>query len=811
MKFNFKYFRKHLFVLLFFISCHTFAQTISPTNGLQVGNISVPCSDCVPIGWTDNGGTPDVSNRTNAATSETSGGGATWTSTTSSSNDLILPLPPNSHETWLSLRDLGTAGIEESVNTTIGGLTVGRTYELVVYSLTAVTRSNGFNGNNFVSPYAGTYIDQFFVDVAGQTLAAGNLTQNTWGTSRLRFIANQTSHVMVVRPGANAASNGFNNSYETVQVSVTLNAVNAVPIAVADNVTTSQNTPVAISVFTNDSDPDGSVVANTVRFANNQTSVVVPNQGTWSVNTTTGMVTFTPIPTFLGTATISYTIKDNYTLDGITNPSTSNSANISVTVIVDADGDGIANSADLDDDNDGILDTAEGCSSTVTMASLTAGALTTLNNTGTTVFPLVPSGATLPNNGVTFTRTSGANTWGSSTPAIATTTANINGVTTAPFSTTYLDLLGTVPRVFTIDFGTSANALSTVHNTYQYIIGIAGLGGENTAVTNTFSVPLTVASNSNVFNTNLYSLLNGAVAASGATGTVFSTNTPLTTTQGYTFFLVPTSVASLTMTLSGANDPHGIIFGVYNADCRTDADGDIIPNYLDVDSDGDGCADAVEGSENVTYSMVNPLTATNPGQINVRFNGTTAGTPSQIISTSTAANGVPQLVNNAANNTNVSIGLSSTAGVADNTGSSPFAGVGQAIGNSLNSALSDCKCYRNPTTTLGTDNATIHGITAFNRAGAGNTNWPMIRNNGWTALEANTKAFVMNRMPVATATVGTTVIAGEPVNASNVPVISTPVIGMTFYDTSNNCMKVNVDGTRTGWKCFNTQSCPQEN
>jgi hypothetical protein len=247
-----------------------------------------------------------------------------------------------------------------------------------------------------------------------------------------------------------------------------------------------------------------------------------------------------------------------------------------------------------------------------------------------------------------------------------------------------------------------------------------------------------------------------------------------------------------------------------------DSDTDGTLNFRDVDSDNDGCPDAIEGSENVTYQMVNPLTATtNPGQIRVRFDGTTAGTPSQVISTATAANGVPQVVNNGTNNSNASIGLvagTAAAGVADNTGSSPVAGVGQAVGNSTNNALNDCKCYRSATTTLGSDNPTQHGVTAFNRAGANNSNWPMLRNNGWTALEANTKAFVMNRMPTAATTVGTTLIAGEPVNAAlTAPVISIPIIGMTFYDTTNNCMKVNVDGTRTGWKCFNTQSCPEEN
>ncbi|MCY0968875.1 hypothetical protein [Chryseobacterium wangxinyae] len=486
-------------------------------------------------------------------------------------------------------------------------------------------------------------------------------------------------------------------------------------------------------------------------------------------------------------------------------------------VDADSDRDGVLDSVDLDDDNDGVLDTVEGCSATVTMASVTTATVNSLSTNNTAVFTLVPPGAALPNGGVTLTKTSGTgNTWGVFTPTVGNTTMTVNGAQSSSFPTTYLDLTGTIARTLNINFGVSANSLGSNNNQYQYVIGIAGLGGENTSVTNTFSVPLTVASNANVFNTNLYSLLdNQPSTTAGVSGTAFRTNTPLGTAQGYTFFLVPADVASFNMVWTGADDPHGIIFGVYNANCTLDTDGDGIPNYLDTDSDNDGCPDAIEGSENVTYQMVNPLTATtNPGQISVRFNGSVAGTPSQIISTATAANGVPQLVNNGANNSNASIGLvagAAAAGVADNTGISPVAGVGQAVGNSANNALNDCKCYRSATTTLGTNNATQHGVTAFNRAGADNSNWPMLRNNGWTALEANTKAFVMNRMPAATVTTAA-LVAGEPVNAAlTAPVIAVPIVGMTFYDTTNNCMKVNVDGTRAGWKCFNTQSCPEEN
>lgn len=242
-----------------------------------------------------------------------------------------------------------------------------------------------------------------------------------------------------------------------------------------------------------------------------------------------------------------------------------------------------------------------------------------------------------------------------------------------------------------------------------------------------------------------------------------------------------------------------------------DSDNDGIPNHLDVDSDNDGCADAIEGSENVKYNQIHALDlpVSDPnyayrGQIKVTYDGTTTGTPAQIISTSTGANGVPQLVNVAGSNLNASTNPSNLAGAVDNTDGT--ADVGQGIGDSQDNTINSCKCYKAPSTDSNTY-PTQHGITAFNRAGTDNQNWPMVRQSGWTALEASTKGFVINRMPVSTSGANT----GEPVDESNNAVITSPIAGMMFYDTTNDCLKINVDGTRSGWKCFNNQSCPDEN
>jgi len=495
------------------------------------------------------------------------------------------------------------------------------------------------------------------------------------------------------------------------------------------------------------------------------------------------------------------------------------SQNAALNKCSDFDLDGIANTADLDDDNDGILDCVEnGLATASFLNNFTFVANNNATGVSANIAQLTPNLGTQSGQYWSVGKIDFTKSFSFSFDAfLGEFDAGADGIAivfqNSPNGTAAVGATGGGMGALGI-----ANGLVLELDTYDNTSSVGDIAADHGQIwdSDNQGTGLTTAVDLGQLENNAYHAVtvtwNAATQTISYTVDGITAGTLTTANFAITYFGTTKVRFGFTASTGGSTNVHRIRINDFcSTSIELDSDNDGVSNHLDLDSDADGCFDAVEGSENVTYSMVNPSTAANPGQINVRFNGTTTGTPSQIISTATAANGVPQVVNNSANNTNASIGLSGTAGVADNTGTSPVAGVGQAIGNSQNSALNDCKCYRNPTTTLGTDNATMHGITAFNRAGADNTNWPMIRNNGWTALEANTKAFVMNRMPVAITTVGTTVIAGEPVNASNVPVISTPVIGMTFYDTTNNCMKVNVDGTRTGWKCFNTQSCPEEN
>ncbi|MFC0605928.1 Ig-like domain-containing protein, partial [Winogradskyella pulchriflava] len=311
------------FFFLFFIltfSLNLFAQNISPTDGVS------PCSTCAPTGWVVTTGTPDVSSSTQAAAPPLTGGGATWNVPGN-----VLPLPPNSHLNWISLRDLGPAFTEEIVTTTMTGLTAGRDYEVVLYTLSATTLNDGNNGDY----YAGTYIDLFRYRVGANPIQIINtITQDAWSTTRFRFTATGTSETLQLLPGQNGAGQPRVN-YETIQISISLNAINTAPVADDNSDTTTLNTPVTFNVTGTDIDYDGNIVDSTVDL-DVSTSGIQNNisnaQGTWSADVN-GDVTFTPVNGFVGVATLDYTVEDDYVLDGNPTPATSNQATLTVTVL----------------------------------------------------------------------------------------------------------------------------------------------------------------------------------------------------------------------------------------------------------------------------------------------------------------------------------------------------------------------------------------------------------------------------------------------------------------------------------------------
>lgn len=292
------------------------AQSISPTN---VRNGEMPCFDCAPTNWFDFGGTPDMSDDTTAATTQTSGGGTTW-------DEAPLPLPPNGHTHWITIRDIGTGGNEESVGTNITGLIPDREYEIVAYTLTAT------------GTYSPNYIDRFDFQVG--TYPRVNVTEinfdtsGQWGTNRLKFLATEPSMQLAFYPGNNAGA----NSYESVNISVSLNAINTIPVVTEKIAYTEVNVPVTINAFAGalDYDAGQSVVVSTIDLDTDTPGIqssINTAEGNWTVNSTTGIVSFTPMLGFTGTAVLPYTIQDDYVLDGQPSPGTSTPKNIIINVL----------------------------------------------------------------------------------------------------------------------------------------------------------------------------------------------------------------------------------------------------------------------------------------------------------------------------------------------------------------------------------------------------------------------------------------------------------------------------------------------
>lgn len=129
--------------------------------------------------------------------------------------------------------------------------------------------------------------------------------------------------------------------------------------------------------------------------------------------------------------------------------------------------------------------------------------------------------------------------------------------------------------------------------------------------------------------------------------------------------------------------------------------------------------------------------------------------------------------------------------------------IASANRTAINFGLYFDKCFKTSPTTSG-GLPTQNGITSLSRAGNdgdGNTanDWPMVRKAAWTALEAKTKGFVINRVAAN---------FEAPLDDGQVPSIPNPVKGMMIYDTTNQCLKIY---TGTTWKCFSSQSCPVVN
>ena len=232
-------------------------------------------------------------------------------------------------------------------------------------SSTTISRLSGNINTNNVAKTLGN-------DYTGTNSTAAATTSSARGTVRFQnndiktivlevYGKRNGSSSTVAWSGVDAFMIGLSAGESDLRVTKTVNnstpneGSNVVFTVTASNLGASNNTNVTV----NDLLPSGyTYVSHTA-----STGTYVPGTGVWTIGNlndqANATLTITAIVNATGNFTNTATIS---TTSGIADPNTTNNtASVSTTpVITDSDGDGVPDSLDLDDDNDGILDTTEG-------------------------------------------------------------------------------------------------------------------------------------------------------------------------------------------------------------------------------------------------------------------------------------------------------------------------------------------------------------------------------------------------------------------------------------------------------------------
>lgn len=439
----------------------------------------------------------------------------------------------------------------------------------------------------------------------------------------------------------------------------------------------------------------------------------------------------------------------SYTVVATAGGCQSNASEAFSIIFNDSDGDGVADECDLDDDNDGILDTAE-CSNTI-------NDMANAFNTGA-LQDIVPSdfglALNVKNQNVTADLSSKFGYPADSGAVIV----SISNASVHPTANAWWTKLGQQPSVWKVSGTMSAFVLMAQDVQYY------GLDSKTIHIYDTGTV-IPIAFPGMVNQTAVSGQWSITDTPSQKTLTNLDNNISTIENANWRFANMNfgTKTFGFSTTTPNADPVYAVLMYL-----ECDSDGDGIPDRLDLDSDGDGCSDAVEGSADI----VNTQLVTAGGTVS----GGSTAVNQNLCATGACVNtsGIPQI-------SPLPQGYSNTAG--------------QSGGDSKNALVNGCVCYEDPALVTGATYPVKHGITLLGRAGATDGNWPMLRNSAYTALESKTKGFVITR------------------NSSPETTISIPVVGMMVFDTDENagagCLKIYTGSAASeGWKCFSTQGCP---
>ena len=341
------------------------------------------------------------------------------------------------------------------------------------------------------------------------------------------------------------------------------------------------------------------------------------------------------------------------------------SSTISLTILEDTDGDGVADINDQDDDNDGILDTDEGfCESTSvytmngTSSAANANASFGVNgNTFNLVYSLT-SGPAVAGLGTSFnvpftysdfnnTATAVNHTWESALSSSGTNVAILPNTST---------LYTSLPTNNTTNESTSGASADASDVGFRFLLATGAINQLGTFTSSIGNLPAVSGQLSSFVSSDLRftsvhnyefqgSPLNRRLWFSGyyarpvdliAEESVVNTRTVIFpvnfgSTQNWLYTAFDNAVAG-NATNGGARGLITITANSVTYCNHRDTDGDGIPNYLDLDSDNDGCPDAREGAGNYnpTTTASGSLATQNP---NINFGtavNSTTGIPTAV-------------------------------------------------------------------------------------------------------------------------------------------------------------------------------------
>ena len=288
--------------------------------------------------------------------------------------DLLVGAPfddPNGADSGAAFVVFGSAGAEtdftqvaafvtdEDISVSIDGLTISDA-DVGEGSLEVTLVAT--NGTIDVGASGATVTD----DQTASVTITGSLGDVNGAISTITYTGNAEFNgadtiTVTVSDLGNTGSGGAQTDSEILNI--TVNAVNDAPVAVADTVTTDEDTAVSIDVLANDSDVDGDTLS--------VSAVTQGANGVVAIDGQTGEVTYTPDADFNGSDSFTYTVSDS---NGGTDTET---VTVTVNPVADAPV-AVDDSATVDEDSNVYIDVLANDSDvegdTLSVSAVTQGA-----------------------------------------------------------------------------------------------------------------------------------------------------------------------------------------------------------------------------------------------------------------------------------------------------------------------------------------------------------------------------------------------------------------------------------------------------